>query len=55
MKLYSHQVKALNETKDFNRVAFYLDMGLGKTFVGSEKLKAQYQYKLNCLSEKQIK
>lgn len=25
---------------DFNRVAYYLDMGLGKTFVGSEKLKS---------------
>lgn len=26
-------------TKDQNRVAYYLDMGLGKTFVGSEKMK----------------
>lgn len=39
MQLYSHQQKALNETKDFNRVAYYLDMGLGKTFVGAEKMK----------------
>lgn len=39
MKLYEHQKKALDETKNFNRVAYYLDMGLGKTFVGSEKLK----------------
>lgn len=39
IKLYKHQVKALEETKNFNRVAYYLDMGLGKTYVGSEKLK----------------
>lgn len=38
MELYPHQVKALAETEQFNRVAYYLDMGLGKTFVGSEKL-----------------
>lgn len=38
IQLYPHQVKALEETKDFNRVAYYLDMGLGKTFVGSEKM-----------------
>lgn len=34
----SHQEKVLNQTKDFNRVAYYLDMGLGKTFVGAEKV-----------------
>ena len=39
MQLLPHQQKALDETKNFNRVAYYLDMGLGKTFVGSEKLK----------------
>lgn len=38
VQLYPHQVKALEETKNFNRVAYYLDMGLGKTFVGSEKM-----------------
>lgn len=37
MQLFPHQQKALEETKQFNRVAYYLDMGLGKTFVGSEK------------------
>lgn len=37
MKLYPHQIKALSETEQYNRVAYYLDMGLGKTFVGSEK------------------
>lgn len=35
--LYPHQQKALEATKDMNRVAYYLDMGLGKTYVGSEK------------------
>lgn len=39
IKLFPHQIKALDETNGFNRVAYYLDMGLGKTFVGSEKVK----------------
>ncbi|WP_373370104.1 DEAD/DEAH box helicase [Clostridium tepidum] len=39
INLYPHQERALKETKDFNRVGYFLDMGLGKTFVGSEKLK----------------
>lgn len=38
MKLYQHQIDALEQTKDKNHVAYYLDMGLGKTFVGSEKM-----------------
>lgn len=38
MELYPHQIKALEDTEKFNNVAYYLDMGLGKTFVGSEKL-----------------
>lgn len=38
MELFPHQIKALEQTKDLNRVAYYLDMGLGKTFVGSEKM-----------------
>lgn len=37
-KLYDHQAKALEETADKNRVAYYHDMGLGKTFTGSKKL-----------------
>ena len=37
VKLFPHQEKALEETKQFNRVGYFLDMGLGKTFVGSEK------------------
>ena len=39
VKLLPHQEKSIATTKDFNRCAYYLDMGLGKTFVGSEKLK----------------
>lgn len=38
-QLYPHQEQALNQTENFNKVAYYLDMGLGKTFVGSEKMK----------------
>lgn len=38
MKLYPHQEEALKKTEGMNRVAYYLDMGLGKTFVGSEKM-----------------
>ena len=33
-----HQQKALDLTEGYNRVAYYLDMGLGKTFVGAEKM-----------------
>ena len=39
VQLYPHQVKALQETEQFNKVGYFLDMGLGKTFVGSEKAK----------------
>lgn len=38
IKLYAHQQKALDMTEQHNKVAYYLDMGLGKIFVGSEKL-----------------
>lgn len=38
MKLFEHQKRALDLTKNSNKVAYYLDMGLGKTFVGSEKM-----------------
>lgn len=36
--LFEHQRRGLTETAAFNRVAYYWDMGTGKTFVGSEKL-----------------
>jgi len=38
MKLYPHQIKALEQTKQFDHVGYFLDMGLGKTFVGAEKM-----------------
>lgn len=38
MQLYEHQKEVLNNSKQFNRVAYYYDMGLGKTFIGSEKM-----------------
>lgn len=38
MKLFKHQVEALERTKQFNRVAYYHDMGLGKTYTGAEKM-----------------
>ena len=37
VQLFPHQEKALAETEQFNKVGYFLDMGLGKTFVGSEK------------------
>lgn len=40
MKLYPHQVRSLDYTYKFNNCAYYLDMGLGKTFVGSEKMNS---------------
>lgn len=39
MKLYQHQVEGLEKCKDRNRIALYWDMGLGKTFGGSEKMR----------------
>ncbi len=38
MKLYQHQIDGLKATEGMNHVAYYWDMGLGKTFVGSEKM-----------------
>lgn len=38
MQLYKHQQDALDATADRNRVAYYHDMGLGKTYTGAEKM-----------------
>ena len=38
MKLYPHQIEALQKAEGLDHVAFYHDMGLGKTFVGAEKM-----------------
>ena len=46
MKLLNHQLDVLERTKDLNHVAYYLDMGLGKTFVGAEKM-ARLNKKVN--------
>lgn len=37
VNLFPHQVQALDQTRGLNKVAYYLDMGLGKTFVATEK------------------
>lgn len=38
MQLYEHQKKALELTKGLQRIAYYIDMGGGKTFIGGEKM-----------------
>lgn len=38
MNFYPHQSEALDLSKDLHRVAYYHDMGLGKTYTGAEKL-----------------
>lgn len=38
MNLYKHQSEALEATKGKTHVAYYHDMGLGKTFTGAEKM-----------------
>lgn len=39
IKLFKHQEDGLEKTKEFNKVAYFWDMGTGKTFMGSEKMK----------------
>jgi SNF2 family DNA or RNA helicase len=48
IQLFPHQQRALDSTKKFNRVAYYLEMGLGKTFVGAEKMM-QLDSKINLI------
>ena len=48
MNLFPFQKQILQTTKDKNKVAYYLDMGLGKTFVGAEKM-VQLGEKLNLI------
>lgn len=38
MKLYEHQKEALKKAEALDHVAFYHDMGMGKTYTGSEKM-----------------
>lgn len=39
MKLFPHQEEVLKKTEQYGSAGYFLDMGLGKTFVGSEKMK----------------
>ena len=39
IKLHPHQERAIKQANNRERVAYYLDMGLGKTFVASEQAK----------------
>lgn len=48
MKLFPHQADALKRTEGFDNVAYYHDMGLGKTFTGSEKMK-EYGNRVNMI------
>lgn len=38
MKLYPFQNEVLEKTSGLNHVAYFLEMGLGKTFIGAEKM-----------------
>lgn len=48
INLYPHQVEGLKQTEGLNRVAYFWDMGLGKTFTGSEKMM-QLDYRVNLI------
>lgn len=48
MQLYQHQKDALKQTENLNRVAYFHDMGLGKTYTGAEKM-LQLGAKINLL------
>lgn len=39
IELFPHQIEAMEQTQGFNNIAVYHDMGLGKTFTGSEMMK----------------
>lgn len=48
MKLFPHQFDALKRTENFQCVAYYHDMGLGKTFTGAAKM-AEYANPVNLI------
>lgn len=48
MKLYPHQIDGLKQTEGHSNCALYWDMGLGKTFGGSEKMK-EYGNRVNLI------
>ena len=47
MRLYEHQKQALIDSEGHNRVAFFHDMGLGKTYTGAEKMMQLMHGQLN--------
>ena len=51
MQLFPHQQKALEDTAQFENVAYYHDMGLGKTFTGSEKADS-FEWKILVVCQK---
>lgn len=55
VKLFKHQTEALELTKDKNRVAYYYDMGLGKTYIGSEKAVSLGNYTLVVCQKSKVK
>jgi SNF2 family DNA or RNA helicase len=46
--LFPHQQEALDKSKDFRNIAFFHDMGLGKTFTGTEAMK-RYKCRINLI------
>lgn len=48
MKLFPHQIEGLKQTEGHSNCALYWDMGLGKTFGGSEKMK-EYGNRVNLI------
>lgn len=48
VNLYPHQRKALDDTAKLDNVAYYHDMGLGKTYTGSEAL-VRFKTKVNLI------
>ena len=48
MKLFPHQIDGLKQTEGHTNCALYWDMGLGKTFGGSEKMK-EYGNRVNLI------
>lgn len=56
MNLYPFQEQVLEETANKNRVAYYMEMGTGKTFVGSKKLlQLHKRYNLVICQKSKIK
>ncbi len=48
MNLFQHQIDGLKNAENLKNVAFFWDMGLGKTFVGAEQLN-HYKNRVNLI------